>query len=184
MRITGGMSKGRLLAPPKGLTIRPSSDKVRETIFNLIGQDMGGMKVLDLFAGTGILGIEALSRGASTALFVDNSIQSIRLIRKNLIISGYEQSGSILKKDINKGLPLDHPFFMEKVDFVFMDPPYGKGLIFPALDKLAQGKTLDPDAIIIAESSKKDKLPLIPKTLRHFDSRIYGDTRVDIFHKR
>ncbi len=82
MRITGGQGKGRLLGSLKGLKIRPSSDRVKEAIFNLIGHDVAGFKVLDLFAGTGSLGLEALSRGASWALFIDNSQQSIKLIKK------------------------------------------------------------------------------------------------------
>lgn len=184
MRITGGQAKGRLLAPLKGLTIRPSSDKIRETIFNIIGQDMTGMKALDLFAGTGSLGIEALSRGASMALFVDNSIQAIRLIKKNLELSGYESAGAILKKDLSKDLPVDFPFFQDSFSIVFIDPPYRRSLIPPLLKKFEQGDMLDTDAIIIAESSKNDKIPSDYKQLRQIDSRIYGETKIDIFHKR
>jgi 16S rRNA (guanine966-N2)-methyltransferase len=84
MRITGGEVRGRRLESPKGMAIRPTSDRVREAIFNIIGQDLSGLNVLDLFAGTGSLGIEALSRGALHALFVDNSQKSINLIKKNL----------------------------------------------------------------------------------------------------
>ena len=97
MRITGGQTKGRLLAPLKDIQIRPSSDKVRESIFNIIGQDITDQKVLDLFAGTGSLGIEALSRGAIGALFIDNSPQCIKLIEKNLKLCGYEPSGCALR---------------------------------------------------------------------------------------
>ena len=86
MRITGGRAKGRQLASPKGYDIRPSSDLVRQAIFNLIGHEMNSLSVLDLFAGTGSLGIEALSRGAGRALFIDRSDQAIRLIKKNLIL--------------------------------------------------------------------------------------------------
>ncbi|MBN2059960.1 MAG: 16S rRNA (guanine(966)-N(2))-methyltransferase RsmD [Deltaproteobacteria bacterium] len=184
MRITGGQSKGRLLLPLKGLNIRPSSDKIRETIFNIVGQDMTGMKVLDLFAGTGSLGIEALSRGALNALFIDNSIQSISLIKKNLKLIDYEQVGFVLKKDLYKGLPVEHPFLQERLNFVFMDPPYGKGLISRLLEKIVRGDILATDAIIITESSKNDKITINSKELRHHDSRIYGETKLDIFDKR
>ena len=109
MRITGGQAKGRLLASLKGWNIRPTSDRVREAVFSLIGQDVTDFKVLDLFAGTGCLGIEALSRGASRALFIDNSIQSIKLIKKNLARCGYESLGFVWKKDLSKGLPRKHP---------------------------------------------------------------------------
>ena len=90
LRITGGELKGRRLSPFRGPRIRPTSDKVREAIFSLIGQDVQGVRVLDLFAGTGSLGIEALSRGASWVHFVDNSLHSIELIRRNLSLCGYE----------------------------------------------------------------------------------------------
>ena len=100
MRITGGRSKSRRLSAVKGLNIRPSSDKIRETIFNLIGQDTGGLEVLDLFAGTGSLGIEALSRGASRAVFIDKSKSSIKIIQRNLQLCGFEKSGFILKRDL------------------------------------------------------------------------------------
>jgi 16S rRNA (guanine966-N2)-methyltransferase len=184
MRITGGQSKGRLLAPLKGLNIRPSSDKIRATIFNIIGQDMNGMKVLDLFAGTGSLGIEALSRGALNVLFIDNSIHSIRLIKKNLELSGYERSGLVLNKNLYKGIPIEHPFFQEKFNIVFMDPPYGKGLIPPTLEIIDKCNFLASEAIIIAESSKKDKIPMNSKRLTCADSRIYGETKIDIFYRR
>ena len=100
MRITGGQVRGRILASPQGLKIRPTTDRVREAIFNIIGQDLSGLKVLDLFAGTGCLGLEALSRGALSALFIDNSQQAIKLIKKNLALCGYQTSGTVLRRDL------------------------------------------------------------------------------------
>ena len=112
MRITGGQAKGRLLAPLKGLRIRPSSDKVREATFNLLGQEFKGLNVLDLFAGTGSFGIEALSRGALWALFIDHSRYAINLIKKNLKRYNY-------KINIEKSkLPQLRKFFIEKRDFL------------------------------------------------------------------
>jgi len=109
MRITGGKAKGRILASPRGMDIRPTTDRVREAIFNIIGHDLSGLKVLDLFAGTGILGIEALSRGAGLVIFIDKSQRSIKLIKKNLAICGYQSSGKILKLDLRMGIPKSHP---------------------------------------------------------------------------
>ena len=182
MRITGGQAKGRVLASLKGWNIRPTSDRVREAIFNLIGQDVTGFKVLDLFAGSGSLGIEALSRGASRALFIDNSVQSIKLIKKNLARSGYEPLGFVRKKDLTKGLPLKHPLFKEKFDLIFVDPPYEKEMIPPLLGELSERKLLRSPAIVVAESFKTEKLPEVLGELQMVKSRIYGETKISIYH--
>jgi len=182
MRITGGRSKGRLLSTLKGLDIRPSSDKIRETIFNIIGQDTRGAKILDLFAGTGSLGIEALSRGAISALFVDKSQQAIKLIKKNLKLADYESSGYTIKKDLKKGLPLRHPFLNNKMDLVFIDPPYGKGYIPPVLEQLSNCGLLSANSVVVAESSKNEIIPEDLGRLKLFDTRIYGETKLEIYH--
>jgi 16S rRNA (guanine(966)-N(2))-methyltransferase RsmD len=181
MRITGGRSRNRLLSSLKGLDIRPSSDKLRESIFNIIGQDISGIKVLDLFAGTGSLGIEALSRGAEAALFVDKSRQSISLIKKNLKLADYESSGFILKWDLIKGLPIKHPLFKKKMNLVFIDPPYGKGYLPPILEQLSTLDVLSPHSIVVAESSKNDKIPHDFGRLELFDTRNYGETKLNIY---
>ena len=181
MRITGGQAKGRRLAPLKGFRIRPSSDLVRQAIFNLTGQDVRGVKVLDLFAGTGSLGIEALSRGAQWALFIDQSEQAIKLIKKNLKLCGYERFGSIHKKDLVKGLPLKTPMMKRKFELVFLDPPYGKKLIPPLLGELSDKDVLAPSAIVVAESSKIEALPAKLGRLKIFNTKIYGETKIDLY---
>jgi 16S rRNA (guanine966-N2)-methyltransferase len=181
MKVTGGKRKGRLLVPIKGLNIRPTSSKVRESIFNIIGQDVSGLRILDLFAGTGCLGIEALSRGASWALFIDNMYRSIELIKKNLVICGFEKSGFVLKKDLLMGLPLGHPLLKEGIDLMFIDPPYGKNIIPPILEKISEGKILTSSAIVVTESLKGDNLPVRVKKLVLLDSRIYGETKLNIY---
>lgn len=182
MRITGGQSKGRLLASLKGLSIRPSSDKVREAVFNLLGQEITGLKVLDLFAGTGSFGLEALSRGALWAMFIDNSRHSINLIKKNLKLCNYESAGFVLKWDLIRGLPWKNPLMGKKIDLVFIDPPYGKDLMVPVLSNLSDRGTLAPHSTVVAESSKNNTVPDRLGKLRLFDTRIYGDTRIDIFN--
>jgi 16S rRNA (guanine966-N2)-methyltransferase len=182
MRITGGQAKGRLLASLKGWNIRPTSDRVREAVFNLIGQDVTSFRVLDLFAGTGSLGIEALSRGASRALFIDNSVQSIKLIKKNLARSGYEPLGFVWKKDLTKGLPLKHPLLKEKFDLIFLDPPYEKKMIPPLLGELSDRDILASPSIAVAESFKTETLPEVLGKLQMVKSRIYGETKISIFH--
>ena len=183
MKVTGGRLKGRLLAPVKGLNIRPTSSKVRESIFNIIGQDISGLRILDLFAGSGCLGIEALSRGALWALFIDNAYRAIKLIKKNLALCGFENSGFVLKKDLNKGLPLEHPLFKEGMDLVFIDPPYGKNIIPSILKKISEGIILKSSAIVVTESLKDDKLPVRLGKLNLVDSRIYGETKLEIYQR-
>ena len=173
--------KGRVLASPRGLAIRPSSDVVREAIFNIIGQDLSGLNVLDLFAGTGSLGLEALSRGALRAFFIDNSQQSISLIKKNLGLFGYQHRGVILRKDLRKGFPRDHSILTEKFDVVFLDPPYRKGVVSFWLEQLSGGDLLSSGSMAIAESVKTEGIPLSFGKLKMVDTRYYGDTMVSIY---
>jgi 16S rRNA (guanine966-N2)-methyltransferase len=182
MRITGGQVRGRLLASLRGWNIRPTSDRVREAIFNLIGQDVSGFKVLDLFAGTGCLGIEALSRGASRALFIDNSIQSTKLIKKNLARCGYESLGSVLKKDLTKGLPRKHLLIKQKFDLIFLDPPYEKRMIPPLLGELSDRDILASPSIAVAECFKTEILPEVLGRLQMVSFRTYGETKISIYH--
>lgn len=180
MRITGGDAKGRTLAPVKGFRVRPTSDMVREAIFNLIGQEVRG-RVLDLFAGTGVLGIEALSRGAEEAVFVDLSNQAMRLIKRNLQLCGYEARGLAYRGDLSKGFRLKAPWAGGKYDLVFLDPPYGKGFIPSVLEDLVRGGALADSATVVAESGKGEILPPLQGPLRMVDSRTYGDTKIAIY---
>ena len=174
--------RGRNLAILKGLDIRPSSDLVRQAIFNLIGHDISGLLVLDLFAGTGVLGIEALSRGALRALFIDDSEQAVKIIKKNLRLCGYESSGSVIKKDLGKGLPQRPLYLNRKFDLVFIDPPYGKTLIPPLLKELSEKDVLKPSAIVVSKSSKMDRVPSTHGDLRMVTSKYYGQTNISIYH--
>lgn len=182
MKITGGSSRGLVLTSLKGMSIRPTSSNVREAVFNLLGQDMAGLKVLDLFAGTGILGLEALSRGALRVLFIDNSPQSIKIIRKNLALCGFENSGFVLKRDLIKWRrPLEHPMVKKRFDLVFIDPPYGKDIIPPILKELSIGETLASPSRVVTESFKKDRLPVSSNKLHLFETRVYGETKIDLY---
>ncbi len=181
MRITGGQSKGRTLASPKGMDIRPTTDKVREAIFNIIGQDMSGLYVLDLFAGTGIFGIEALSRGALQTVFIDNSQQSIKLINKNLVTCGFQDAGIVLRRDLKKAMPLNHPELQKNFDLLFLDPPYRKDRIIPLLEIISSAGILSKRSRIVAELSKSEILPSPIGILEMADTRLYGDTRINIY---
>jgi len=181
MRITGGQAKGRILAPLKGMNIRPTADQIRETIFNIVGQDLWGLKALDLFAGTGSLGLEALSRGAQRVIFIDKSRQAVNLVKRNLAICGFESSGSVIRRDLRKGIPWEHPLMKEAIDLVFLDPPYGKKAIPPMVAKLSTKDVLSPGSLAVAESGKKEKLPLSLGKFQMIDTRVYGDTRISLY---
>lgn len=173
--------KGRHLAALKGLRIRPSSDLIRQVIFNLIGQDMTGLRVLDLFAGTGSLGIEAISRGAEWAAFVDHGRQSIALIKKNLRLCGCPDCGIALRKDLLRGLPSESMGLEGPFDVVFLDPPYGKRLIPPLLKELCRREVLAPSPLVVAEALKGDDLPTVAGRLQLAKLKIHGETKIAIY---
>ncbi len=183
MKITGGQQKGRILAAPKNLKIRPSSNKVREAIFNIIGNDLSGARVLDLFSGTGLLGIEALSRGATLAVLVDRAKDALKLIEKNLTLCGYEHFASICKWDLSRGLPKCRSFLDADYDLVFLDPPYGSRLITGLMDALSRSKRLAPEALMVLETGKAKEMKAFPY-LNLVETRSYGDTKIGIFRKR
>lgn len=158
MRIISGLSKGRKLATPKGQVLRPTSDRVKESIFNILGERVNGKIVLDLFAGTGNLGIEALSRGAERALFVERGRQAIRLIKKNLSQFGMEEHSEIIPKDVNRAIGILKERG-ESFDLILMDPPYEKGLIQKTLGKLSSCEIYHEDSILVIEHDRRERLP-------------------------
>jgi 16S rRNA (guanine966-N2)-methyltransferase len=181
MRITAGKFKGRTLSPPKDLSVRPTSDKVRQAVFNILEhRDFGfpfaleGVRVVDLFAGTGAMGIEALSRGARYALFVDDAAASRALIRENVEALGLTGASKIWRRDAASLGPLDTlgPF-----DLAFLDPPYRKNLIAPALAGLRDGGWLNSPALLVAEMAEDEDIPPT-EGYEILDDRIYGETRV------
>ncbi|MFH1952728.1 MAG: 16S rRNA (guanine(966)-N(2))-methyltransferase RsmD [Pseudomonadota bacterium] len=184
MRITGGRIKGRILSTPKGLLIRPTSDRVREAIFNILGQDLTGFNVLDLFSGTGSLGLEALSRGARHVVFIDNHRKSIELINKNIDLCGYRRSGMILKRDLTRGIPWGYSLLRERFDLVLLDPPYSKNLAPPLLAEISAEQRLSDGARVVVESGKTESMPAAFPQLEMVDARVYGDTRISIYEFR
>ena len=182
MRVTGGQVKGRRLAAFKGLDIRPTSDMVRKAVFDLIGHDLEGLGVLDLFAGTGSLGIEALSRGASRAVFADQSQKSIGLIKRNLKICGLEGKGILWKGDLTLKFPGMRLLGEKGADLVFIDPPYEKGLASMIIGGLSQKGVLAPHALIVAEMRKNEALPAEVGKIRLTTSRNYGETRIHLLN--
>jgi len=154
MRVVGGRLRSRPIAGPKSDAVRPTSDRLREALFNILahayGDPITGARVLDLFSGTGALGIEAISRGASYALFVDEGVEARALLRNNVETLGLGGVTRIFRRDATKLGPA-HP--LEPFDLVFLDHPYGKGLAEKALAAALDGGWLKSQALIIVEEA-------------------------------
>ncbi|MGP9822798.1 16S rRNA (guanine(966)-N(2))-methyltransferase RsmD [Salinarimonas sp. NSM] len=183
MRIVGGRFKGRALAGPRSDAIRPTSDRLRESLFNVLahayGDPVPGARVMDLFAGTGALGIEALSRGAAFALFVDEGAQARGLIRENVEALGLGGVTRLFRRDATKLGAADR---FEPFDLVFCDPPYGRDLAPAALASAAAGGWLAPGALCVVEEAAGAALAC-PEGFEEVERRVYGDTQV-VFARR
>ncbi len=171
MRITGGTGRGRTLKVPAGLKVRPTSDKVKQALFNILGERVPDAIFLDLFAGAGGIGIEALSRGAGRAVFVDGSRESLDVVKHNIEQAGFlDRAEAVLSKV--------EPFLKKRsgpYDIVFLDPPYAMEML-PLLQLLAASGLLKPDAVIIAEHFKKQTSPATAGALALYREATYGDT--------
>jgi len=176
MRVVGGRLRSRPLAGPKSAGIRPTSDRLREALFNILvhgyGDPVTGARVLDLFAGTGALGIEAISRGAAYALFVDDGVEARALLRENVETLGLGGVTRIFRRDATKLGPA-HP--LEPFSLVFLDPPYGKGLAEKALASARDGGWLTPGALIVVEEAA-DAGFMAPGGFEDLERRKYDDT--------
>jgi 16S rRNA (guanine966-N2)-methyltransferase len=176
MRVVGGRLRGRTLAGPKSSGIRPTADRLRESLFNILvhayDDPITGTRVLDLFAGTGALGIEALSRGASFTLFVDNGAQARALLRENVTALGLGGVTRIFRRDATK-LGAAHP--VEPFSLAFIDPPYGQALAEAALVSARDGGWLAPEALIVVEEAGKAGFAP-PPGISELERRAYDDT--------
>jgi 16S rRNA (guanine966-N2)-methyltransferase len=178
MRIVGGRLRGRSLAAPRSQAIRPTADRLRESLFNILthayGDPVTGARVLDLFAGTGALGLEAISRGAAFALFVDDGAEARALLRGNVEALGLGGTIRIFRRNATR-LGAAHP--VEPFGLVFLDPPYGKGLAPPALVSARAGGWLTPDATIVVEESAAAQFAA-PEGFAVLERRRYDDTEL------
>ncbi len=183
MRIVGGRLRGRALAAPKSQAIRPTADRLREALFNILahayGDPASGARVLDLFAGTGALGLEAISRGATFTLFVDDGAEARALIRENVETLGLAAVTKIFRRDATR-LGAAHP--VEPFSLVFLDPPYGKGLAESALVSARAGQWLTEDALIVVEESVGAFKT--PGGFDELERRKYDDTEFTILRSR
>jgi 16S rRNA (guanine966-N2)-methyltransferase len=178
MRVVAGNHRGRALATPKDEAIRPTSDRVRESVFNILahGVDdfvLDGARVIDLFAGTGALGIEAISRGADYCLFVEEAPEARALIRTNVEALGLTGVTRIFRRDATDIGPCGQ---MAPYALAFLDPPYGKGMGEKALVALRDGKWLTPNAVIVLEE-RADVTVALPDGFTELDRRTWGDTQ-------
>jgi len=185
LRIISGQARGRkLFTPGHSNLIRPTTDRAREALFSIIGNKVLSARVLDLYAGTGALGLEALSRGASQVVFVDKHHKALELIQKNCklciqaLSPGQVQKAIIIKHDLNRGLEFkgDESFNSGTFDLVFLDPPYEKGLAEKSLAALDASQLITSSTLVIAEECSGEILPDSFTRLTLSDQRRYGDT--------
>ncbi|MDE1153125.1 MAG: 16S rRNA (guanine(966)-N(2))-methyltransferase RsmD [Micavibrio sp.] len=178
MRIVGGELKGRALASPEGSATRPTSDRAREAVFNILnhaswlkGWGLGDSTVMDVFAGTGAMGIEALSRGAKNAVFIEREYAAAKTCQQNIDAFGLGSRSTLLKFDALH--PVPRPLYIEQRNLVFLDPPYGKDMGAKTLTALAAKGWLAENAICVMEMAKKQQEPAVPGFKQH-DERSYG----------
>jgi len=176
MRVVGGRLRSRPIAGPKSSSIRPTADRLREALFNILthgyGDPITGARVLDLFAGTGALGIEALSRGAAYVLFVDDGAEARALLRENTQTLGLAGVTRIFRRDATRLGPV---YPVEPFTLAFLDPPYGKGLAEQALAAAREGGWLVPGSILVVEEAVASGFKA-PEGYEELERRAYDDT--------
>ena len=182
MRIIGGSRKGRKLVPWEDTGIRPMRDFVRSALYNILLEFVPEARFLDLFAGTGSVGLEALSRGANSCVFVDASDYACGIVRRNLDLLGLIEQSQVLCMDYSDAI--DHLVRRgRQFDLVFVGPPYGRGLAAAAVGKISVGKLLGPDPVVVAEVRRREPLPGQVGNLIRVDLRKYGDNELHFYRR-
>lgn len=177
MRIISGQLRGRRLVTPRNDNVRPTTDKVKEALFNMIAPDVEGSVVIDLFSGTGNLGLEAISRGAKRVYFVDKSRESYRLIKENIAICKAEEQSIVMVSDYL--IALDG--IKEKVDIVLLDPPYKAGFLTNCFEKLLEMEILQQESLVVAEHGLEEALPEQISYLTKVKEKRYGQVVISIY---
>lgn len=177
MRVITGLARGRRLKEPEGMAIRPTTDQVKESIFNIIQYDIEGRNVLDLFAGTGQMGIEALSRGAASVVFVDESTAAMKLVRENIKRTGLSNAKTVQADALSY---LKGP---EKFDLIFVDPPYDRPVIDKSLSKIIEFDKLNENGIIICESKTETEMPELSDPYKKLREYRYGRVKITAYTK-
>ena len=178
MRVISGSVRGRKLMQPENGAVRPTTDKVKESLFNIIQFDLEGSRVLDLFSGTGQLGIEALSRGASSAVFVDQSERSLKLVRANLKHTELSDRAEVYREDAIAFLSRGRKF-----DIIFLDPPYATAFVEKALLTINEFDILNDDGIIICETEADKQLPEPSFPYKKGREYKYGRIKISLYTK-
>ena len=176
MRVITGSARGRRLKTPETYDIRPTTDNVKEALFNILQFNIEGRRVLDLFAGTGQLGIEALSRGAKSALFVDADREAVRIVRENLKTCGL--TAEVRQQDALSCLREGGVY-----DLIFVDPPYDAGLYAPVLDTIKSVDNLSEGGIIVCEARREQALPELDAPYRKRKEYRYGKVKLTVYTK-
>lgn len=180
MRIISGAQKGHRISSGKKARMRPTSEKARECIFNVLREEVSGKRVLDLFAGAGGLGLEALSRGAQSVTFVDASSQSISVLKRNLEILKLKNKSTVIKIDGLKAIKK----LPQSFDLIFADPPYGKGYVQQMINALITSHILEEGGILVLEHHKKETFSCPQEKLIVLKQKRFGDTVISFFLKR
>ncbi len=183
MRIVAGTARGRPLLGPRGQgPIRPTADRVRETLFNILGQWMDGVRVLDLYAGTGALALEAVSRGAEHAVLVDQDREAIGLCRDNARTLGFTEKVEILQQPVARATE-SLGRAGRQFDLVFADPPYAARVVSDILERVLQNKLLAEEGTVVIEHDRREEAPESFESLTRFDQRKFGDTLVSMYRR-
>lgn len=179
MRVISGLARGRRLKELQGMDTRPTIDKVKESIFNIVQFDIEGRRVLDLFGGTGQLGIEALSRGAAQCVFVDQRKDAAALIRENLKLTRLEEKAKVVQGEAVTYLEACR----EKFDLIFLDPPYGSDLLDRAMKTITGIDILNGNGIILCESSVEKELPQVASPYERGREYRYGKIKLTLYRR-
>ena len=182
MKVVAGIQKGRRLKQPVTPGLRPTSAKVREAMFGILGARVQDAKVLDLFAGTGALGLEALSRGAQTVMFVDHAPASLRVLQDNILRCASKETSLVIRQDVRRFLQtFPSPNQADQFDLIFVDPPYHTGEVEFVLDLLGGTTILSPRGILVMEHFHKEKVANQTGGLKQYRQARYGDTILTFF---
>ena len=179
MRVITGSARGRRLKELEGMETRPTTDRVKEGLFSALQFDIEGRKVLDLFAGTGQLGIECLSRGAASAVFVDRRADALKRIRENLKDTDLTDRARVVAGDAVEYLK----GVREKFDLILLDPPYASGLLGKALEDIAAFDICREHGIIVAESAVETELPALAPPYSLYRQYRYGKIKLSVYHR-
>lgn len=183
MRVIGGKARGRRLKVPKGQAVRPTSDRVKEALFNILSHDLSGIKLLDLFAGTGNVSIEAISRGAAEAILIDSSDKSGKVIRENLRRLGFTDRATVRVAPVSQALR-SLARQGESFDVIFLDPPYQRNWVKACLEAIERASLLRASGTLVVEHSAREDSGAEYGSLILKDQRKYGDTWLSFFEHK